>query len=154
MDCPEASGHPNESWPVLDALEPVLHDGGQLAGLAAGAEVAQAVLHVRPGALDRVELRGISASGSLPRRVPANLSKLARPGAPVRHLFALFPGFNPAPITVNDLLIAPDAPIPTIAPVPPPEVTKAFGREHLEQCRWLQWSPVTGWTRFIKVEPQ
>jgi hypothetical protein len=35
--------------PVLDLVEPVLHDRGQLAHGAAGAEIAQAVLHVRPG---------------------------------------------------------------------------------------------------------
>ncbi len=50
----------DQRGPVLDALEPVLHDGGQLAGGAAAAEVAEAVFHVRPGALDRVEVRGIS----------------------------------------------------------------------------------------------
>jgi hypothetical protein len=47
---PPLGGH----GPVLDALEPVLLDGGQLGWCAAGAEIAHAVLHVRPGALDRV----------------------------------------------------------------------------------------------------
>jgi|SRR5689334_7313165 hypothetical protein len=37
----------DEGGPVLDALEPVLHDHGQLARRAAGAEIAQASLHVR-----------------------------------------------------------------------------------------------------------
>ena len=44
--------------PVLDALEPVLDDRGQLVDVACG-EVAQAVLHVRPGALGGVEIRGV-----------------------------------------------------------------------------------------------
>ena len=43
----------DESGPVLDALEPVLHDRGQLARCAAGSKVAEAVLHGRPGALSR-----------------------------------------------------------------------------------------------------
>jgi hypothetical protein len=34
----------DEGGPVLDALEPVLHNGGQLAGPAAGAQVAAASL--------------------------------------------------------------------------------------------------------------
>jgi hypothetical protein len=33
----------DQCGPVLDALEPVLDDGGQLAGGAAGAQVAEAV---------------------------------------------------------------------------------------------------------------
>ena len=49
----------DEGGPVLDALEPVLDDRGQLVGGAAGSQVAQAVFHVRPGALDRVEVRGV-----------------------------------------------------------------------------------------------
>ena len=48
-----------------------------------------------------------------------NLRKLARSGAPGRHLFVLVPGFNPAPFAVNDLLTAPRAPLPTIPPTLP-----------------------------------
>jgi hypothetical protein len=43
----------DERGPVLDALEPVPDDGGQLIG-AAGGKVAQAVLSVRPDALNRI----------------------------------------------------------------------------------------------------
>jgi hypothetical protein len=39
---------------VLDALEPVLHDGGQLSGVAGG-EVARAVVDGRPDALNRIQ---------------------------------------------------------------------------------------------------
>src|SRR5271157_5727438 len=45
----------DEGGPVLDALEPVFHDRGELVYVAGG-EVAQAVLHVRPGSLDGVEV--------------------------------------------------------------------------------------------------
>ena len=43
-------------------------------GCAAGAEVAQAVLHVRPGALDRVEVRGVG------RQLDDGQPVLVRPG--------------------------------------------------------------------------
>jgi hypothetical protein len=43
----------DEGGPVLDALEPVPDDGGELVDIADG-EVAEAVLDVRPDALGRV----------------------------------------------------------------------------------------------------
>ena len=49
----------DQRGPVLDALKPVLHDGGQLVRGAAAAEVAEAVFHVRPGTLGRVEVGGV-----------------------------------------------------------------------------------------------
>lgn len=55
-----------------------------------------------------------------------NLRKLARSGASERHLFVLVPGFNPAPFAVNDLLIAPGAPLPTIPPALPAEITHVW----------------------------
>jgi hypothetical protein len=66
-----------------------------------------------------------------------NLRKLARSGAPERHLFVLVPGFNPAPFAVNDLLTAPGAPLPTIPPTLPTQITHAWDDEHLEQRRRL-----------------
>lgn len=42
--------------PVLDAFEPVLDDPSELVHIGGG-EVAQAVVHVRPGAFDRIEVR-------------------------------------------------------------------------------------------------
>ena len=47
----ESAGEPG---PVLDALEPVLHDGGQLPDVAGG-EVARAVVRVRPDALNPIQ---------------------------------------------------------------------------------------------------
>ena len=45
----------DETGPVLDGLEPVLDDRGELVNVAGG-EIAQAVLHVRPGALGEVAM--------------------------------------------------------------------------------------------------
>jgi hypothetical protein len=55
-----------------------------------------------------------------------NLRKLERSDAPERHLFILVPGFNSGSFAVSDLLIAPDAPLPTIPPVLPAEITHAW----------------------------
>src|SRR5215468_3525173 len=45
----------DEGGPVLDALEPVLDDRGELAHVPDG-EVAQAVFRVGPGALNRLSI--------------------------------------------------------------------------------------------------
>lgn len=52
----EESG--DEGGSSLDAVQLAPHRGGEL-DRGAGGEVAQAVLHYRPGALDRVEVRGV-----------------------------------------------------------------------------------------------
>src|SRR6266568_6893334 len=49
----------DEGGPVLDALEPVLHDRGELVHVAGG-EVAQAGLHGCPGPLRRIQLGRVS----------------------------------------------------------------------------------------------
>jgi hypothetical protein len=53
----------HESGPVLDALEPVLDDRGELVHVAGG-EIAQAVFHVRPDALGGVEVGAQAGSRS------------------------------------------------------------------------------------------
>ena len=53
-----------ESGPVLDPLEPVLDDSGELVHIANG-QVAQAVLHVRPGTLRGVELGSVGRQPDL-----------------------------------------------------------------------------------------
>jgi len=83
-----------------------------------------------------------------------NLRKLARSGASERHLFVLLPGFNPAPFAVNDLLIAPNAPLPTIAPTLPAEITHVWTMSTWSSGDGFRWSPETGWARFAKVGPQ
>ena len=68
----------DEGGPVLDALEPVLHDRGELVHVAGG-EVAQAVLHGRPGALGRIQLRGVGGQPHLGQPVRMSLMKAALP---------------------------------------------------------------------------
>jgi hypothetical protein len=80
-----------------------------------------------------------------------NLGKLARSGAPERHLFVLVPGFNEAPFAVNDLLIAPNAPLPTIPPVLPPEITHVWTVSTWDSGDGFLYALETGWTRFVKV---
>jgi hypothetical protein len=67
----------------LDALEPVPDGGGQLAGIAR-CEVAQAVLHVRPDVLDRVEVRGVGRQPDDGQPVGVRPGELAHHGADVR----------------------------------------------------------------------
>lgn len=55
-----------------------------------------------------------------------NISKLQSGDATMRHLFILVRGFASAPFAVIDLLIWPNAPIPTIPPVLPAGLTEAW----------------------------
>src|ERR1022692_2417294 len=61
----------DERRPVLDAFEPVLHDGGQLVN-GAGGEVAQAVLHVR-----RTPLAGLRSGAQAGRWMTVSQSRRA-----------------------------------------------------------------------------
>ena len=82
-----------------------------------------------------------------------NLGKLGSSGAGERHLFVLVPGLYRVPFAVNDLLIEPDAPLPTTAPVLPPEVTHVWAMSTWDSGDGFRWSPDHGWARFAKVEP-
>ncbi|MFI5849361.1 hypothetical protein ACIA8B_14830 [Micromonospora chalcea] len=80
-----------------------------------------------------------------------NLQKLARSGAPERHLFVLFPGFTTAPFPVVDLLLRNGAPLPTVPPTLPPEVTHIWAMSTWDSGDGFRWSPTEGWSRFQKV---
>lgn len=80
-----------------------------------------------------------------------NLRKLADSGVLERHLFVLVPGFNSAPFAVNDLLMAPGSPLPTIPPILPVEVTHVWTASTWDTGDGFRWSPDTGWTQFVKV---
>jgi hypothetical protein len=82
-----------------------------------------------------------------------NLSKLANSRAPERHMFVLVPPFEKVPFAVNDLLIAPGAPLPTIPPALPPEITHVWAMSMWDSGDGFRWSPDNGWARFAKVEP-
>jgi transposase len=64
----------------LDAVQRVAHRGGELAG-GAGGEVAEAVLHYRPGALNGVEVGGV-------RRQPEHCQPVGVAGGEGLHLAA------------------------------------------------------------------
>ena len=54
---------------------------------------------------------------------------------------------------VSDLLIAPDAPLPTIPPVLPAEITHVWAASTWDSGNGFRWSPDKAWERFAKVEP-
>ncbi len=72
----------DELGPVLDTLEPVPDDRGQLVD-AAGGEVAQAVLHVRPDALGGIEIWGVGGQLDHGQPVAVRLGEPAHRGADV-----------------------------------------------------------------------
>jgi hypothetical protein len=72
----------DEGGPVLDALEPALDDRGELVHVA-DSEVAQAVLHVRPGALGGVELGGVGGQPDLGQPVRVSADEPPHRGADV-----------------------------------------------------------------------
>lgn len=82
-----------------------------------------------------------------------NIHKLIRSGASERHLFVLLPGFNSAPLEVNDLLIEPNAPLPATAPVLPSEITHVWTMSTWDNGDGFRWAPDVGWEAFVKVEP-
>jgi hypothetical protein len=82
-----------------------------------------------------------------------NVSKLRKADATERHLFILVPGFTAAPFAVIDLLISPEAPIPTIPPVLPAGVTDVWVMSTWDSGGGFWWSHESGWRRFTKLSP-
>lgn len=80
-----------------------------------------------------------------------NLQKLGRSGATERHLFVVIPGFTTAPFSVVDLLLRDTAPLPTVPPTLPPEVTHVWAMSTWASGGGFRWSPTEGWSRFLKV---
>jgi hypothetical protein len=73
---------------------------------------------------------------------------------PEHHLFVLVPGFNLAPFAVNGLLIAPGAPVPTMPPALPAEITHVWTMSTWSSGDGFRWSPETGRARFTKIAPE
>ncbi|MEV0386024.1 hypothetical protein [Nonomuraea sp. NPDC050643] len=78
------------------------------------------------------------------------LKKLAASSAPRRHAFILFPGFTTAPFEVADLLMRQSAPLPTVAPNLPTEVTDVWAVSTWDSGDGFRWSETDGWMRFAK----
>jgi hypothetical protein len=76
-----------------------------------------------------------------------NLTKLGRSGAAERHIFIVLPAMADTPFRVTELFVRSDAPLPTIAPDLPPEITHVW-----VAGVWghpgMWWSPDAGWRRF------
>lgn len=83
-----------------------------------------------------------------------NLRKLANSGASERHLFVLVTSFDSGSFAVSDLLISPNAPLPTIPPTLPGEITHVWAASTWDSGDGFRWSPDARWERFIKVKPQ
>ncbi len=79
-----------------------------------------------------------------------NLTKLRNSGAPERHLFVILPGFADAPFAATDLLMRDNAPLPTIAPVLPEEVTHLWVMSTWSSGDGMRWDPEFGWQHFDK----
>jgi len=73
-----------------------------------------------------------------------------RSGADERHLFVILPGFSDPPFAVADLLMRDDPPLPSIAPVLPPEVTHVWAMSTWDTKSGMRWAAKSGWQYFDK----
>jgi hypothetical protein len=80
-----------------------------------------------------------------------NLIKLARSGAPERHIRVLVAGHTPAPFDVNYALMSDDVALPTTALDLPSEITHCWVLSTWSSGRGLVWSPA-GWAFFDKLQ--
>jgi hypothetical protein len=80
-----------------------------------------------------------------------NVYKLVSADVDERHIFVVVPGFTSVPFAVNDLLVAPSAPLPTIPPGLPAGITHVWAMSTWDSGDGFRWSPGRGWTRFDKV---
>lgn len=81
-------------------------------------------------------------------------SKLADSGAEERHAFLFFPGFTSAPFSVSDLLMRDGAPLPTVPPSLPDEVTHLWAVSGWATGDGFRWSPDEGWAKFAKLQAE
>jgi hypothetical protein len=83
-----------------------------------------------------------------------NLKKLGRSGAPERHMFIVIPGFPDTPFGVTELLTRDDAPLPSLPPKLPSEVTHVWAASTWGVGYGMRWSPARGWEAFDKLTTQ
>lgn len=80
-----------------------------------------------------------------------NLEKLRESAAAERHLFVILPGFANAPFAVISLLMQDHAPLPTIPPVLPPELTHVWAVSTWDKGDGMRWAGESGWQSFLKA---
>ena len=75
-----------------------------------------------------------------------NLKKLMRAAVEERHLLVIVPGLaSTSPFEVNDLLMRPAVPLPTVAPSLPDDVTPVWVMSTWSGGGGFRWSPDRGW---------
>lgn len=79
-----------------------------------------------------------------------NLRKLAASGMAERQLCLVLPDFATVPFGVLDLLTREGAPLPTVPPILPPEVTHLWVLSVWTMADGVRWSPDGGWSHFAK----
>lgn len=78
--------------------------------------------------------------------------KLRASGAEERHALIYLPGFTTAPFSASDVLMRNGAPLPTIPPRLPKEVTHVWSVSTWASGDGFRWSPDGGWSRFGKLQ--
>jgi hypothetical protein len=76
-----------------------------------------------------------------------NLTKLRRSGADERHMFILLPSMADVEFRVTELFMRSDAPLPSVPPDLPPEVTHVWVISVWGHSG-MRWSPESGWESF------
>lgn len=76
-----------------------------------------------------------------------NLTKLMRLGVDERHIFIILPSMADVGFEVTELFMRSDAPLPTIPPNLPPEITHVWVASVWGHSG-VRWSPEAGWEWF------
>jgi hypothetical protein len=131
---------------------------GMLAARQSGTQFPGSIYVVPEIPLDRSAGWVMPTGDALPSWVdrwimePANTdnrNKLGQSQASERHLFVIVPGIaTRAPFPVSDLLMRSDAPLPTVAPELPDEVTHVWVMGVWRGGRGYAWGPNHGWSHF------
>ena len=79
-----------------------------------------------------------------------NRKKLAKSGAPERHLFVIVTGLSGCPFSAFDILFSDDAPSPLVSPELPSEFTNVWIASTTLRGFGFRWSAGGGWQRFDK----
>ena len=81
-----------------------------------------------------------------------NRAKLARSGAPERHMAVLIAGYSPAPFDVVYALAGDTVAVLTVDPALPSEKTHCWVLSTWNSGQGFRWAP-SGWSTFSKLQP-